>query len=120
MRGCGAGDAGFAGLGRDIDVEPASVAQPPRLGRTAHAAELDRFEAYPAGGMALVVAANVLERMDALVGADGNVARRGRNGRHAGEVVRLHGLLEEIESGISDRAYVLHGLLRAPALVGVG
>src|SRR2546430_107573 len=73
----------------------------------------------PRGGP-LVVAADVLERMEALVGADGDVACRGCHGGHAGEVVRLHRLLEEIEPGIGDRAHVLHGLLRAPALIGVG
>ena len=115
-----AGDTRFAGLGRDIDVEPERVAQAAGLGRAAHSAELDGFQARPARGSAIVVAADIVERVNAFIGADGDVARRGRHRRHAGDVVRLDRLLEETKPGIGDRAHVLHRLLRAPALVGVG
>src|SRR5262249_31681247 len=87
--------------------------------RAAHPAELDGFEAPPARGMALVVVADVLERVDALIGADGDFARRGRDCRHAGKIIRRHGLLEKIKASIGDAAHVLQRLLRAPALIGV-
>src|SRR5262249_60452482 len=107
-------------LGRHVAVEPEWVAEPPACGHAAHSAELDGLQAPPACGSMLVVAADVVEGMDALVSADRDLACGGCDCRHAGEVVRRYRLLEEIQPGIGDRAYVLHRLLRAPALVGVG
>src|SRR5436305_14681711 len=91
-----------------------------RLKRAAHSAELDGFEAHPARGMALVMAADVLERMDALVGADGDLARCGRDRRHPGKIIRRHRLLKKAEAVLADCAHVLHCLVPAPALVGAG
>src|SRR5262249_54372501 len=56
---CRASDARFAGLGGDIDVESQRVAQAASLGGAAHSAELDGFQARPARGATLVVAADV-------------------------------------------------------------
>jgi len=106
-------------LAEDIDIEPQRLAQAACRHHAAHAAELDGLQAHPARGVALVVAANVVERMDALVGPDRDPARRGRHVSHARDVVRMHGLLEEIEPGIGDRAHILPRFVGAPALVGV-
>ncbi len=119
----GAGDARFAGLGGDIDLEPELITQAARLHYRTHAAKLDGFQARPAHGVLPVKAAQVLERMNALVGPDRDVAGcvgSRRHCRHAGDVIGADGLLEEIEACIRDRAHILHRLLRAPALVGVG
>ena len=70
--------------------------------------------------MALVMAADVFERMDALVGADGDLARCGRDRRHPGKIIRRHRLLKKREAVLGDGAHVLQCLIAAPALVGVG
>ena len=77
---------------------PASVTR-------ADAAELDRLQADAARGLALVMAPDVVERMNAFVGADRDVGCR-RHRRHAGEVVGRHRLLEEIETRALDRAHI--------------
>src|SRR5512140_526429 len=52
-----------------------AAAQAASLGRAAHAPELDGFQARPARGTALVVATDIVERVNAFIGADGDVAR---------------------------------------------
>src|SRR5580693_91602 len=62
----------------------------------------------------------VVERMDTFVGADRDGAGRGRDRRHAEEIMRLDRLLEEVEPGAFHRADIRNRLLGAEALIGVG
>ncbi len=120
MCGGGAGDAGFARLGGHVHLHPERVAQPARLHGRAHAAELDGLQAHAARRPVRVIAADVRERMDAFVGADRDVAGRSRDRCHSGDIVGVHGLLEEIEPGTCDRVDILQCFDLGPALVGIG
>ena len=64
------------------------------------------------------MALDVVERMNAFVGADRNAARRG-DARHAGKIVGMDRLLEEAQAAIADGADVTLALLCAKALISV-
>ena len=68
---------------------------------------------------AVVVPADVVERVNAFVGADGDIGCGG-DLCHARELIRRDRLLEEIEARPVYRAHVSDSLLDAVALVGVG
>ena len=67
------GDARFARLARDVHAHAEAVAQLAGLGHGADAAELDGLEADAARGLSVVVTADVVERMNAFVGADRDI-----------------------------------------------
>ena len=90
MQRRGAGHARFAGLAGDIHAHAEAIAEPRRFDHAADAADLDRFQADAARRLVLVMAANVVERMNAFVGANGGIACRG-NLRHAGQIVAATG-----------------------------
>src|SRR4029078_2977444 len=112
MQRRGAGDARFSRLARDIYAHAEAVAVLARPCYRADAAKLDRLEAYAARRLGLVVTADVVERVDALVGPYSDIGR-GRDLCHAGEIIRRHRLLEEIEAGSIHGAHVSDGLVDA-------
>ena len=77
------------------------------------------FEADAACGLAVVVPADVVERVNAFVGADSDIGCGG-DLCHARELIRRDRLLEEIEARPLHGAHVSESLLDAVALVGVG
>ena len=87
----GAGDARLAGLAGNVDAHAEPFAQPAGLRHGADAAELDGLQADAARGTVLVMVGDIGERMDAFVGADGDVARRRGDRRHAVEISAFTG-----------------------------
>src|ERR1700686_4951023 len=63
------GDARFAGLAGNVDLQAEPVAQPACFEQGAQAAELDCLQAGATSGLPLVMAFDVVARMDALIGA---------------------------------------------------
>ncbi len=90
-----------------------------RLHERAQPAELDGLEADAAGGLVLVMTADVRQAMDAFIRPDRDIGR-GRHRRHAGEIVGLDRLLEEIEAAAGDRAHERDRLTGAETLIGIG
>ena len=78
-----------------FDVHAEAVA--PRRGRHhgARAAELDGLQADAARRLGAMLAGDVVHRMDAFIGADGDFAGLARHRRHAGEIVRHYRLLKK-------------------------
>src|SRR5215467_5925158 len=71
---CGrAGDARFSRLARDINTHITAVTQASRFDQSTDATQLNRLQAYAAGGFVLMVPFDVLERMNAFVGTDRDV-----------------------------------------------
>ena len=92
-----AGHARFAGLAGNIDAHAELSHSLPASTTARDAAELDRLQADPARGLDLVMAPDVIQRMNAFVGADCDVGGR-RDRCHAGKVVADHRLLEKVEA----------------------
>ncbi len=115
-----AGDAGFAGLARHVDADAELLAQAARRHHAAHAAELDGLEAHAARGLALVVAADVVERMDALVGADRDPARAAATAAMPAMSSACTGCSKKSSPASATARTYCTRLVRAPALVGVG
>src|SRR5579872_4269476 len=115
----GRSDAGFAGLAGNIDLHAQAVAQPACFEQRVQATELDGLETYARSRAAGVVALNVFERMDALVGADRHFGCDG-NARHAVEIFRAHRLLEEIEAAIGEPRDIAQRFVDAKTLIGIG
>ena len=119
MHGGGGREAGLAGLARNIDRHAKLSAQPACGKQAGQAAKLDRFEAYSARGLALMVAADVIERVNALVGANRHRARCG-DAAHAVKIMRTDGLLEKIEAAIAEATHESERGVDGKALIGVG
>ncbi len=104
MQRRGAGHARLAGFARNVHAHAEAVAQPAGRYDAANAAELDRLQADAARRLAVVMPLDVVEAVDAFVGADGDLGGRGLCRRHAVEIVRLDRLFEEIEAAALSTA----------------
>src|SRR5580700_11752581 len=61
---------------------------------------------------------DIVERMDAFIGANGHAARGGHT-RHAGQIMGTYRLLEEIEPRITNRSSEPCRLLDGKSLIGI-
>src|SRR5262245_722551 len=103
------GNARFAGFARNVYAHTEFRAQSSSLDKRGDPTQLDRLEADATCRLALVMPPDVVERMNALVGADRSV-RRCRHFGHAGKIVRCNGLLEKVESGSLHCTHIIQSL----------
>src|SRR3982751_713298 len=94
-------DARFRSLVGNVYFHAKRCADLTRCHYTAQSAELDRFQAYAASSLGVVVAPYVVERMYTFVCRDRD-ARRGGNLRHARKIILTYRLLEKIEQRVGD------------------
>ena len=75
--------ARLAGLARNVDLHAEAVAKPASFEQRPQPAKLDSFQTHAGRRLAFVMTLDVVERMDAFIGADRDGAC-GSNPRHAG------------------------------------